>query len=164
MITPAEVREIFDYWPDSGLLTWKIKVCRAERGDVAGSKNRGYISIKYKQKKYPAHRLAYCHFYGEWPDQMIDHIDGDRSNNRIKNLRQATNQINQHNQTKLRTDNTSGYCGVAYVPRLNRYKAEIKVNKKEIYLGIYKDLESAINARKQAEEIYHPSKPTGSRT
>jgi hypothetical protein len=112
------------YDADTGMLTWKkrcIDPSKSEQpqktwnsryaGKQAGWNNRGYISIRLFKKGYLAHRLAWAMHYGVWPTQLIDHINGDSSDNRIVNLRQTTQSENMRNK-RIRADNTSGYVGV----------------------------------------------------
>ena len=92
--------------------------------------------------------------HGEIPDGMfIDHIDHDRDNNRIQNLRLSDHKINGKN-CKLFSSNTSGYTGIRWEQKRNKWKADIKVDGKKITLGRYVRLEDAIKARKQAELKY----------
>jgi hypothetical protein len=113
------------YDADTGIFTWKkrcIDPSKSERsqkawndryaGKQAGSKGcKGYISIRISNKLYLAHRLAWAMYYGVWPTQLIDHISGDSSDNRVVNLRQTTQSENNRN-TRIRADNNSGYVGV----------------------------------------------------
>jgi hypothetical protein len=150
-MTPQEIRAVFNYAPDTGLLFWNIDSVKIKKGAIAGGLANGYIQIKYKQKKYFAHRLIWCHVHGEWPKQFIDHIDGNKSNNRIENLRDVSNTINQHNHHSLRPDNRTGVRGVLFRKRDSAYIVQIRVFGKNKYVGYYKNLADAINARAQAE-------------
>jgi hypothetical protein len=89
--------------------------------------------------------------YGVWPTQLIDHINGDRADNRIVNLRQTTQSENMRNRRKS-TNNTSGYVGVYKVGA--KWRARISVDSKNMNLGIYDTIEQAVQARKQAEIDY----------
>ena len=126
---------------------WNIRYA----GKQAGWNNRGYISIRLFKKGYLAHRLAWAMHYGVWPTQMIDHISGDRADNRIVNLRQITQSENNRNRRKS-TKNTSGYVGV--YKRGAKWLARISVDNKKLHLGIYDTVEQAVQARKQAEIDY----------
>jgi hypothetical protein len=149
------------YDADTGMLTWKkrcIDPSKLERsqktwnsryaGKQAGCNQRGYIAIRMSNKLYQAHRLAWAMHYGVWPTQLIDHINGDSSDNRIVNLRQITQSENNRN-TRIRADNTSGYVGVHKLGA--KWRARIRVNGKSISLGMYDTIEQAAQARKQAE-------------
>jgi hypothetical protein len=96
MLNKERLDELLDYSPDSGLFTWKVnRRGKAKSGCIAGSKNgQGYILIKIDGKFYFAHRLAWLVTHGTFPINMIDHIDGNRENNKINNLREATAEQN----------------------------------------------------------------------
>jgi hypothetical protein len=155
---------LLTYDADTGIFTWKkrcIDPSKSERsqktwnsryaGKQAGCNQRGYISIKIFSKGYLAHRTAWAMYYGVWPTQLIDHINGDSSDNRVVNLRQTTQSENNRN-TRIRADNTSGYVGVHKVGA--KWFARIRIDSKDISLGIYDTIEQAANARKQAEIDY----------
>ena len=90
-LTQEYLKSILDYDLDTGIFTWKInKAKRTKIGDIAGWSYNGYREIEINDKKYKAHRLAWLYVYGEMPNKLIDHIDGNRSNNKISNLREAT--------------------------------------------------------------------------
>lgn len=147
-----ELHNIFEY--SDGNLIWK------NTNKIAGgiSKSTGYCQITIKGVLYLAHRLIYMWEFGSCPTNMqIDHIDGNRSNNKIKNLRLATNNQNQHNVGK-RKDNTSGYKGVSFNKQRNKFYSYIRIEGKLKYLGYFedaKDAESAyINAAKQIHKNF----------
>jgi len=102
-------------------------------------------------KRYQAHRVIWAMFHGEWPMNQIDHINGDRSDNRILNLREADFFQNSQN-AKIRRDNTSGYPGVTFSKDRNQWTARICINGKKIYLGYFLTAELATEARKEAEK------------
>ena len=95
-----------------------------------------------------AHRIAWALHYGEWPNKSLDHIDGDRTNNRINNLREANSSQNTIN-SKVRSDNTTGARGVGK----NQYGwvAQIQSDGKRHYLGFFKTKAEAVAARAEAE-------------
>lgn len=102
ILSAKRLREILDYNPETGIFTWKVMLAhRRKPGDVAGSLTHGYIEIGIENHSYRAHHLAWLYIHGELPQGMIDHIDGNRVNNAIANLRIATNQ--QNSQNKLLT-------------------------------------------------------------
>lgn len=118
--------EIFDY--DGLNLRWRYsKGPRAQKGTIAGSKtNCGYISVRLNKKPYQAHKLIYFMIYGEWPE-FIDHINGDRTDNRIENLRPATRTQNIWNQG-ITGRNTSGIKGVCFDKSCERWYARVTAN------------------------------------
>lgn len=155
MITQKELKAAVHYNPETGVFTWKI--CRSDRmkaGDIAGClNNRGYLRICIDGKVYLAHRLAWLYMTGEWPKGQIDHIKHVRHDNRWVNLREATHQENQKNQTR-RKDNTSGVCGVVWHKPSGKWQSQISVNDKSMYLGIFIDKFEAICARMSANNKY----------
>lgn len=114
------MHEYLKYEPESGFLYWAKSIgARAKVGNLAGSKNgEGYVQIKVQGRVYLAHRIAWLLTYGNWPIDEIDHINGDRSDNRIKNLRAVSRSMNQRNAQR-RMDNTSGIIGVRKVTYKN---------------------------------------------
>lgn len=148
--------KVLEYEPESGVFIWKIRASQAVKpGDIAGSVNKnGYLFIKVGKYIYRAHRLAWFYFYGQWPpieNYQIDHIDGNRLNNSIKNLRLASNAKNARNH-KLYSHNTSGVSGVHFAEASNKWKATIRYNGRNIHLGYYASFEDAVNARIVAEK------------
>ena len=116
------IRDTLDYNPETGVLSWKERKDRKVNwnhrwtGKTAGHVHEvtGHIIIQIKGRSaYGAHRLAWVHYYGEWPKDQIDHIDGNRQNNRISNLRCATNSENNRNRGP-QSNNLSGYKGVSW--------------------------------------------------
>jgi len=150
-----ELNELFNYDPDTGLFTWKKTLSnRAVAGSIAGSlQSQGYIYISINGKKYSAHRLAYKVFHGSDPVDQIDHIDMDKSNNRIANLRDATNTQNSGNTGPYKT-NTSGIKGVYWVSGRKKWRARIMCNGKKIDLGYYQIKEEAALAYEKAAKEY----------
>jgi len=114
------MHEYLSYDPESGHLYWaKTMSGRAKAGNLAGSKNgEGYIQVQVKKRAYLAHRVAWFLTHGNWPENDIDHINGDKTDNRIKNLRDVSKSMNQRN-AKRRIDNTSGIIGVRRVVHKN---------------------------------------------
>lgn len=115
LLTQERLRELVVYQPQTGHFFW---LCRrgglAQDGAPAGWKNsNGYTRITVSGKSYYAHRLAWLYMTGEWPAEEVDHINGDRRDNRFANLRATTVSLNRAN-TKRRSDNTSGYKGVCW--------------------------------------------------
>lgn len=155
MLTQKRLKQLLSYYPDTGDFTWlKYRNYQATIGQVAGYKNKeGYIVICIDNKIHLAHRLAWLYIHGEWPQNQIDHINGVRHNNKINNLRLATNQENQKNR-KLQKNNKSGITGVIWYKQTNRWMARLQHNSKNVHLGFYKDKFEAICARKSAEIKY----------
>lgn len=142
------VRALFDYDTINGGLIWK------KDGKVAGSiEHHGYIRIGVNGKTYRAHHLVWLWHNGVFPDTIVDHINQNKSDNRIENLRLSDPTLNNLNRS-TGSNNTSGYKGVTYVKRINKYQATITVKGKHYRLGQYKTFEEAKYARISAEEEY----------
>src|SRR5690349_20811660 len=115
-LTPDKVRQVLSYDAITGQFTWRVsKGLRVRAGGNAGfvaqGANTGYVIIGIDGRQYRAHRLAWFYVTGEWPPDEIDHINGNRADNRWANLRPATVAENQRNRAKSKR-NTSGYKGV----------------------------------------------------
>lgn len=154
MITQEEVKELFDYDPDTGVVTRRIDVAHnAKAGNIVGTAltNRGgksYMVVKINRKPYYLHRIIWLYVHGEFPDQ-IDHINGDGCDNRLVNLRDVARAENMKNMRK-QSNNTSGIAGVCWYKKTHKWVAQIKVNGKCIHLGYFKSIEEAASARKLA--------------
>lgn len=146
-----ELKQMLRYEPDTGLLFWADAAHKSVRGKRAGTFNRGYVLVMYKSKFYKAHRLAWLLTHGSWPKEMIDHIDGDPSNNKLNNLRDVNNHINQCNRHKARVDSKSGLMGAS--PYRNKWRSQIKRNGVIKYLGVF-------NTAQEAHEAYKKEKNT----
>ena len=144
-ITQNYLKEIFDY--KDGNLLWKIKKSnRVKVGDIVGSKNNeGYIQTNLNGGRYKVHRLIWMWHYGFFPE-LIDHIDHNPSNNKIENLRIATQAENFRNRPK-QSNNTSGFKGVSFHKDRKKFQAKIKINGKQIYLGLFQ-------SAKEAHDVY----------
>ena len=135
-ITQQQLKELLHYNEQTGIFTWVNSAARrVKKGDEAGYiMPIGYvlinITISGKARGYYAHRLAWLYIYGEMPKNQIDHINHDKADNRLVNLREATYAENHKNHTK-RVDNTSGVTGVGFHKRDNRWRAYIQVNGKK---------------------------------
>ena len=152
-----ELKEFLDYNPDTGILTWIKKPCKKIKvGQEAGGMNPdGYIVVSFKHHIYKAHRLAYYMYHGIDPlEKFIDHIDGNRSNNKIDNLRLATNPQNAMNRVNLNRNNTSGVIGVYWDKFYKKWRAVIMINGKQTHLGYFINKEDGIKARREGEIKY----------
>ena len=151
-----ELKEFLDYNPDTGIITWK-KARRGIRvGQVAGGSDLlGYFVILFNYKQYKAHRLDYYMYHGIDPlEKLVDHIDGDGTNNKIDNLRLATYSQNGMNRVSLSRRNTSGCTGVYWHKTKKKWQAQIKLKKGLKFLGAFINKEDAIQARIEAEKKY----------
>lgn len=159
IISTGYLRERLDYEPESGKFTWRSKAVnrgidrywnRRFSGQEAGRVNqKGYREITIDGRLYPAHRLAWLYIHGEWPTLEVDHIDRQRDNNQIANLRVASRCQNAWNK-RIAANNSSGATGVVWHSKLNKWQAQIEVRGRSIYLGVFGDIEEAREARATA--------------
>ena len=119
------LRHLFDYDAESGLMVWKNPAYRGVTGRVVGSSDRcGYLQVNYKGRMMMVHRICYAIYHGIDPvDMEIDHINGDRKNNKIENLRAATRKQNTSARHNLHGGNTSGKNGVSLDKESGKWKA-----------------------------------------
>lgn len=152
MISQKALKKELKYDSNTGIFTRLKNTSNCKKGDTAGCERKdGYIVINIKGKLYRGHILAWIYVYGEVPMLHIDHINHNRSDNRIENLRLVTRSDNQKNRS-LSKNNKSGVNGVGFYK--NRWHARIKVDKKQIHLGTFTEFHEAVNARKNAEVLY----------
>lgn len=150
------VSDAFIYNSATGDLTWKINRGGGVRaGMIAGCKTwDGYRQIKFMNKAYQSHRIAWLMFYGVDAPTDIDHIDGNRSNNAIVNLRLATDSENQQNRKRVRPDNKTGFMGVHF--RDGKYFARITLQGRQFHIGCFDDPQSAHQAYLAKKREVHP--------
>ena len=157
MLTFERANELFKYEPETGMLIRKVTTGnnRFHAGTVAGCASpEGYLRVRIDKALYRVHRVCYLLAYGSLADDMqVDHINHDRADNRLANLRLVTNTQNGRN-TKLPVTNTTGVIGVSYNKKYDKYYAHIHIKGKNIYLGQYDTLEEAAAARADANLKY----------
>ena len=146
------LRQFFIYDPETGALTW-----RAGGKPALTARKNGYLRGELSGRMALAHRVIWKLMTGDEPRQ-VDHINGDRADNRWCNLRDVAHQTNGRNQKKPST-NTSGVCGVGWHRGAQKWQARIRVNDRHIYLGLFDTMEEAVSVRKTAERDYgfHPN-------
>ena len=145
---------IMDYFPETGKLFWKDGLPFKAAGGEAGTLSKyGYVCVEVKGKHYMAHRLAWFYAHKQWPKDQIDHINHNRSDNRMTNLRQVTATENQKN-SRMRKNNTSGFMGVSWHKRQRKWLVNIMIDYKHQHIGYFSDFFEACCARKSAERIY----------
>lgn len=163
--SPEVLRQLLRYDPETGKLFWKERgrewfqserECKrwntryADASALDARKSHGYRGGAIFGVRVSAHKAAWAYEHGNWPETMIDHIDGDASNNRISNLRLVSASLNSRNRKK-RSDNASGATGVCWHSRDNVWEVHIGVDRKFIYVGRFSSLLEAKLARKAAE-------------
>jgi hypothetical protein len=153
-MTPERLHELLNYDADTGLFTWAKPRRKCSAGAKAGciAKN-GYMVIRLDDTLYLAHRLAWLYQKGVWPTEQIDHINGDRSDNRFNNLREVSNAENAQNNRKPKPSNKSGFLGVR--KENSKWLAEIKINYKPIRIGLFNTPEAAHKAYVMAKRKLH---------
>ena len=154
-ITQERLKELLHYDPETGVFTWLVSRGGRVIGAIAGCKMPiGYVGICVDRKAHLAHRLAWLYIYAVLPPDDIDHINGDRADNRIVNLRLATRGENHQNIRKAHRDSATGYLGVS--PWKGKYKAQITLNGVKHYFGLYPTIEDAHNVYLAFKRLMHP--------
>jgi hypothetical protein len=141
------LRALLAYDENTGVFSWLTPTSnRVKIGDKATCRDRfGYVVIRLDGVMYKAHRLAWLYYYGEDPPTFIDHIDMDKTNNKIANLRLATKSQNQAN-TRARRDNALGVKGVYFDAARDKYQVKLRRQ----HIGRFDALSDAIAAYKEA--------------
>ena len=154
-ISQEKVRSLFDYNPQTGEFIRKHFIVGSSFdrvGKPAGTISAdGYCRLSIDKRLYLLHRLIWLWHYGYLPESEIDHVDRDRGNNRIENLREVSTQCNSKNKD-VRSDNKTGVTGVFWYERYQAYQASIRVNGSSIHLGYYAELIEAVCHRLAAEQ------------
>jgi hypothetical protein len=152
VVSQEYLKRLFEYDPETGLFYNRSNRGRARAGHEAGSYTCGYWRIIIDGEKYYAHHLAWLYVYGEWPLE-IDHRDGNRSNNKIANLRIATRTENCFNAK--RETGESGLKGAYREARYPKWYSKIQIGGRVIRLGTFDTAEEAHKAFMIAVEKYH---------
>jgi hypothetical protein len=151
-LLPCELRILFDYNPDTGWLSWKPGFRKHRNGAQAGSvDSRGRLRVEVRGRSYGAHQIAFAIHHGRWPQSQIDHINHIKTDNRIANLREATNTENSRNRP--RKTGKAGFRGVSL--HKGRYIARIMVDGHSINLGSFASPSDAASAYQSAARLYH---------
>lgn len=153
-ITWKVLNDLLSYNPDTGVIIYKVsKAGHVQKGREAGSKhNKGYRHVRIFDRLYLSHRIAWAMFYNERPPEFIDHINGARSDNRIANLRSATDAQNAQNR-KTPANNTSGEKGVNWNGKY--WVARVRRGKQCLYGGYHTNKEAAISAVRKLRFALH---------
>lgn len=155
-LTLERLQEVLRYNPKTGKLYWLVNSGNGTKAEnEAGCLSRfGYIQIKIDGKIYKAHRLAFALFYKKWPKCHIDHRDCNRSNNIITNLRESDSTGNNYNRS-ISPSNTSGVKGVGWHKRMQKWRAQIRINGKKTDLGYFDNIIDAEICVRKARELHH---------
>ena len=149
--------EVFDVDFSNGLLFWKKQLSsRAKIGALVGTGDKtGYQRTYIFKNRFLVHRIIWAMKHGAWPDGMIDHINGNKSDNRIENLRLATKSQNNVNNPKPQKNNKLGVRGVSFHKGTGKFIAQLRKDKKRINLGYFNTIEEASKAYIAASQQYH---------
>lgn len=168
-ITPEVLRELLEYNPETGKLYWRVRDRKWFKSDrscssfnardagkeaMTASKERGHKQGIVLGKQLLAHRVAWAIYYGEWPKKDVDHKNCVPYDNRILNLREATDSQNASNKHLYR-NNTSGLKGASWHAPNGKWAGKIRINKKLIHLGYFESVEAAHAAYCEAAKKYH---------
>ncbi len=150
MLTAEELRELLSYDKITGIFIRKMKTSNCIHvGDIAGGlKSDGYLRIRIKGKRYLAHRLAWLYVHGSFPEQDIDHINGNKQDNSIANLRDVSCRENQCNRKRHREGRLQGCF---YRKHTKKWIAQIRINGKKVHLGLF-------HTEAEAHEVYIQAK------
>lgn len=149
-LTFERLRELFAYDAKTGVFTKK------NSGAPTGSANRaGYLCLRIDGRTYLAHRLAWLFAHSHWPANHIDHIDGDRANNRLSNLRDVPRTVNMQNMRRAPSSGTSGHFGATYNKLAKKWIAQIRVGGRNKALGYFDTPEKASAAYVKAKRELH---------
>lgn len=155
-VTAERVRELFNYCPETGILTNRVKRVRVQAGSPAGCPgSHGYLAVGFDGgPSRLVHRIIWLWMTGEWPQHQIDHVDGDRKNNRWANLREATRSQNIVNRGPNK-NNRCGLKGVFFHSQAQKWRARLYHNKTMHELGLHSTPEAAHAAYARAARKIH---------
>jgi len=157
-LSADHLRDLFHYDETTGTFTRRVRTSnRINVGDVAGNlMATGYVRFCVNGRAYTAHRLAWLYVHGRWPDGEIDHINGQRDDNRIANLREVSRGQNMQNLRSARLCNKAGLLGVSWDERNKKWRADIRVSGTRKNLGRYATPQEAHSEYLRAKALMHP--------
>lgn len=155
MLTQERLKEVLHYNEQTGDFTWLEARGNRSVGSKAWTKTKkGYLQLRIDEKYHLAHRLAWMYVHGDFPESALDHMNLDRCDNRIANLRLATASQNQYN-TGIRSDSTTGVKGVSFHKASRRYRAAITSRGETTILGYFATIAEAAKAYAAAADRIH---------
>ena len=152
-LTQERLKELIYYDPETGIFKRKNPVSNSK--PITSLHSQGYIRFTVDRVFHYAHRLAWLYVYGEFPDGVIDHINRQKQDNRISNLRISDHSKNGHN-SNLSRRNKTGYTGVTFSPFAGKYRSCLVKNRKRIHIGYFDTPEEAHFAYLQAKQKLYP--------
>jgi len=158
-LTQERLKQVLYYEPETGVFTWIAdpRVGPKRKGSEAGTGRahpNGYRQITVDQRSYYAHRLAWLYMTGAWPNDEMDHINGEKSDNSLANLREADSSTNKQNRRLAYRNNKIGLLGVT--KHRGRFRATIRVDGHYKFLGLYSSPAEAQAAYVKAKRAFHP--------
>lgn len=156
LINADDARKYLDYDPATGVMRWKIwpRTGRPNGREVLTTSAQGYRIVRIMGKQYRVHRVAWLMMYGKWPPELLDHANGNRTDNRLVNLREANRFENNRNRVTSQ-NNTSGFKGVTWHKYAKKWRAQIKAERKWRHLGYFDDAKEAYGAYCTAAKELH---------
>lgn len=155
-INVCELKSCLNYNPIDGAFVWLVDRGKAKTGHVAGClRPDGYRYVSVSGRRFLAHRLAFLFMTGSMPKMDVDHINGDRSDNRWANLRDVPAQLNRQNQHKPKAGSASNLLGAYFDARCGRWYSNIRANGKRVPLGRFDTAEQAHAAYISAKRVMH---------
>ncbi len=156
MLTAEQLRECLSYNPDDGTFIRLISHTNRHKAGIAAgcSTSNGYVRIYVADKQYLAHRLAFLYMTGEFPRNLVDHINGNKSDNSWSNLREINKSGNGQNTRRAWGHNKTGVLGIGR--RGKKFRARIYANGKDIHLGEFQTQDEAREKYLEAKKILHP--------
>lgn len=156
MLTQARLKELLDYDPETGLFTRLVTTSsQAVAGSVVGSDNgTGYLRVMVDGRRYCLHKLVWLYVHGSFPHDMLDHINMDKSDNRLCNLREASMSENRCN-VGVSAANTSGAKGVCWHARIGKWQVTVGIGKTKQHVGYFSEYDDAVKERDAAARQTH---------
>lgn len=149
-VSQDRLKQLLDYDPSTGEFRWVVTRGRVKAGQIAGATDaHGYCVIRVDGVLYKAHRLAWLYARGRWPSGLLDHINRVPGDNRLINLREATQSENMHNASRK---SKSGVPGVRWRAERDRWVAQIRVGYRNHVIGSFLSKDEAVAARRRAEQ------------
>lgn len=152
-VSIEELRGALSYDSETGHLTWLVKKPGRIRTMAGGVNSRGYVVLSFNGRQLKATRVAWALHYGKWPDGVIDHINHDKQDNRLCNLRDVSVAVNTQNQVRAMAGSRSSLLGV--FPAGSRWASKLVVNGRRVYLGVFATPEEAHSAYVEAKRLHH---------